>query len=169
MSPQSQQCPDGYEPIESRVEEISIGIQTDPVAEYDASVVDIAVSVEDRVDGIVHDVVQDAECRLPAVADVVEDIVQESPSPAVEERYVESRLPTATVDPVTEGVKPEVDEVKQEVDEVKPEVDGVKPEVKPAVVWSAETSPDDDDPAGTKQDRPEPKKTCNGPKTNLGN
>ena len=162
MSPQSQQCPDGYEPIESRVEEISIGIQTDPVAEYDASVVDIAVSVEDRVDGIVHDVVQDAECRLPAVADVVEDIVQESRSPAVEERYVESRLPTATVDPVTEGVKPEVDEVK-------PEVDGVKPEVKPAVVWSAETSPDDDDPAGTKQDRPEPKKTCNGPKTNLGN
>ena len=162
MSPQSQQCPDGYEPIESRVEEISIGIQTDPVAEYDASVVDIAVSVEDRVDGIVHDVVQDAECRLPAVADVVEDIVQESRSPAVEERYVESRLPTATVDPVTEGVQPEVDEVK-------PEVDGVKPEVKPAVVWSAETSPDDDDPAGTKQDRPEPKKTCNGPKTNLGN
>merc|ERR1712071_460410 len=65
----SPECPDGYEPIENKVQEISIGIQTDPAPEYDASVVDIAMSLEDRITEIFHNAAaEDARIVMDSVA-----------------------------------------------------------------------------------------------------
>ena len=117
------------------MQEISIGIQTDPAPEYDASVVDIAMSLEDRITEIFHNAAaEDARIVMDSVAAAA----------------AAAAVTTATPLPAPEEVKAEV-EVEAEV-EVKAEEE--------KMVWSAETSPDDDDPV--RKDR------SSGSKMNLG-
>lgn len=144
----SPECGDGYEPIENKVEEISIGIQTDPAPEYDASVVDIAASLEDRITEIFQNAAAQDAKMIADTMDIDRTAVQDPvvQDPAIQEPHE-----------ITKELKPEAETKAEE------ESCNDKP-----MMWSAETSPDDGeaDPAPVKKDRS--KKTNNAPKTDLG-
>ena len=120
-------CPDDYEPIESKVEEVSIGIQTDPLPEYDPSSVEIAASADHQPTEIIRnaledvgDVVEDVQSRLSNVEDVTDEVMEDVTETVVEEA-VEDRT-TEIIHNIVEDVECRLSNVEDVTDEVMEDV-----------------------------------------------